>query len=150
MKFALGFSNWPSVFLVAPFRRMTVAGLYTTMHRSTNCHQESPNYDEPVHSILCCICFFKSRDIPYPPAAAALCDSSLPNRCIRVLGFWRLKRRLRRILIFSPQNCTRIMCFYKPRTSAASESEFDHANKILCLKVGVPVYTVSRLSKCQG
>ena len=35
-------------------------------------------------------------------------------------------------------------------SSAASESEFDHANRILRLKVGMLVYTVSRLSKCQG
>jgi len=34
--------------------------------------------------------------------------------------------------------------------STASESEFDHENKISCLKAGVLVYTVSRLSKCQG
>ena len=40
--------------------------------------------------------------------------------------------------------------FYKPCTSGASESEFNHANRIACLKVGVPVYKVSRLPKCQG
>ena len=32
----------------------------------------------------------------------------------------------------------------------ASESVFDHANRISCLKLGVLVYTVSRLSKCRG
>jgi len=31
-----------------------------------------------------------------------------------------------------------------------SESEFDHANRIPGLKVGLLVYKVSRLSKCQG
>jgi len=31
-----------------------------------------------------------------------------------------------------------------------SESKFDHLNRILCLTVGMLVYTVSRLSKCQG
>jgi len=42
------------------------------------------------------------------------------------------------------------VCFSKPCTSAVSESEFDNANRILRLKVGVLVYTMSRLSKCQG
>ena len=37
----------------------------------------------------------------------------------------------------------------KPCTSAVSESEFDHANRILLLRRDMPVYTVSRLSKCQ-
>ena len=32
--------------------------------------------------------------------------------------------------------------FYKPRISVASESEFNHTNRILCLKVGVLVYSV--------
>jgi len=36
------------------------------------------------------------------------------------------------------------------QTVAASESELDHANRILSLKVGVLVYTESMLSKCQG
>ena len=40
--------------------------------------------------------------------------------------------------------------FYKPCTSTASENEFDHRNRILRLKVGVSVYTVSRISRCQG
>jgi len=40
--------------------------------------------------------------------------------------------------------------FYKPCTSAASESEFDHADRILCLNGGVLVYKGSRLSTCQG
>jgi len=52
------------------------------------------------------------------------------------------------------QECTsRNVClkiFYRPCTSAASQSEFDHANKIPCLKVDVLVYKVSRLSKCQS
>ena len=36
------------------------------------------------------------------------------------------------------------MHFYKPCTSATSESEFDHGNRILYLKVGVLVI------QCQG
>jgi len=72
------------------------------------------------------------------------------NRCIRMLGFWHLKRGFNHIVSFSAQECARKVCFYKPCTSAASESEFDHANRILRLNVGVLVYTVSRLSKCHG
>jgi len=33
---------------------------------------------------------------------------------------------------------------------AASESELDHTNRILCLKVGLLVHTMSRFSKWQG
>jgi len=51
---------------------------------------------------------------------------------------------------FSAQKCARKVRFYKSCTSAASESGFDQANRILRLKVGVLIYTVSRLSKCQG
>jgi len=47
---------------------------------------------------------------------------------------------------FFALKCNRKVRFYKPCTSAASE--FDHANRIL--KVGELVYTVSRLSTCQG
>ena len=36
--------------------------------------------------------------------------------------------------------------FLQAITSAASKSEFDHANQILRLKIGVLVYTMSRLS----
>jgi len=36
------------------------------------------------------------------------------------------------------------------QASGASGSEFNHANIILCLKVGMLVYEVSRLSKYQG
>ena len=46
----------------------------------------------------------------------------------------------------APEKCVLEPC----STSAASESELDHANRILHLKVGVLVYTVSGLSKCQG
>jgi len=35
-------------------------------------------------------------------------------------------------------------------SAAASENEFNHANRIPCLKAGTLVYIVSRLSKCQG
>ena len=52
---------------------------------------------------------------------------------------------------FQTQKRAEEMCFYKPCTLAASESEFDHhVNRILCLKVGMLVYPVARLSKCQG
>ena len=57
---------------------------------------------------------------------------------------------LRRIFSFSAQNCTWKPRFYKPDTLAASDSKFDNSNRTMCLKVGVLVYTVSRLSKCQG
>ena len=50
---------------------------------------------------------------------------------------WRLKQGFRHIL---SSNARRRACkvhFYKPPTLAAYESEFDHANIILHLKVGV-------------
>jgi len=47
---------------------------------------------------------------------------------------------------FSAQECAQKVRFYKPCTTAASE-RFDHANRTLHLKVGVLVYTGSRLSK---
>jgi len=40
--------------------------------------------------------------------------------------------------------------FYTPCTLAALLGEFGHANRILCLKVSVPVYKGEKLSKCQG
>jgi len=63
---------------------------------------------------------------------------------------WRLKLGFRLILSSNAHKCTRKVCFNRPCTLVASESEFDHANRILRLKVGGLVYTVSRLSKCQG
>ena len=63
-------------------------------------------------------------------------------RRIRALGFWPLKRGFRRIYSSSAQKCTQKVRFYKPCTSAASESKFDHANRIPCLKVGVLVHSV--------
>jgi len=63
-------------------------------------------------------------------------------RCIRVIEFWRLKPGFRRILSSNARKCTRKVRFYKPCTSAASESEFNHAKRILCLEVGVLVYSV--------
>ena len=42
-------------------------------------------------------------------------------------------------------------CVFKNHVpSAASETKFNHANRIPCLKVGALVDTESRLSKCQG
>ena len=61
-----------------------------------------------------------------------------------MIEFWRLKPGFRCILSSNAQKCVRKVGFYKPCTSGASESEFDQVNKILCLKVGVLVYTVSR------
>jgi len=43
---------------------------------------------------------------------------------------------------FSAQKCARKVRFYKPCTSTASESEFDHANRILHLKVGASFYSI--------
>jgi len=57
------------------------------------------------------------------------------NRRIRVLGFWCLKRGLRRIFSFSARVCARNVRFYKPCTSAASEKAFDLVKRILRLKV---------------
>jgi len=71
-------------------------------------------------------------------------------RCISVLRFWRLKRGFRLIVSFSAQVCAHKVRFYKLCTLTTSGSEFGHSNKILHLKVGVSVYTVSMLSKCQG
>jgi len=72
------------------------------------------------------------------------------NRCIRVIGFWRLKPGFWCILTCTARKYARNVRFYKPCVSAASENEFNRANRILCLKGDVLVYTVSRLSKCQG
>jgi len=66
-----------------------------------------------------------------------------------MLGFGHLKRGSRRTFCRSAKKCTRKVRFYKPCTSAASQSEFDHVNKILRLKVGMLVYTVPELSKCR-
>jgi len=63
-------------------------------------------------------------------------------RCIRALRFGHLKRGFRRFFSFSAQKCARKVRLYKSCTSAASESEFNHANRILSLKVGVLIYTV--------
>ena len=43
------------------------------------------------------------------------------NRCIRVLGFWHLKRGFRRIFGFPAQKCARKVRFYKPCSLAASK-----------------------------
>ena len=54
-----------------------------------------------------------------------------------------------RICVIGVSNAWKVR-FYKPCTSAVPESEFDYINRILRLKVGVIVYKVSRLSRCQG
>jgi len=64
-------------------------------------------------------------------------------------GVRRLKRGFRRIVSFFAQGRAWKVRFCKPCTSATSESDSDHADRILRLKVGVLVYTVSRLSKCR-
>jgi len=51
------------------------------------------------------------------------------------------------ICSFSAQKCARKLRFYKPCSSAAPKGVFDHKNRILRLKLGIPVYPVSRLSK---
>jgi len=65
-----------------------------------------------------------------------------------MIGFWCLKQVSGafsvRLLESAGEKCV-FICI-----SAASESEFDHANRIPCLKAGLLVYKVSRLSKCQG
>jgi len=67
------------------------------------------------------------------------------------MGFWRLNG-FRRILSSNAQKCTQKVSFYEPSTSAASESEFDHANRILRLKssrvslYNVKVIKMSRLA----
>jgi len=64
--------------------------------------------------------------------------------------FWCLKPGFRCIPNSNAQKFVRKVRPYKPCTSGASESEFHLSNRILHLKVGVLVYTVSRLSECQG
>ena len=56
-----------------------------------------------------------------------------------------LKPSFRRIFSSNARKCAWKVCSYKLCTSAASESEFDHPNKILGLKVVVLVYI-----QCQG
>ena len=46
-------------------------------------------------------------------------------RCISALGCGRLNRGFRHIVSFSAKKCARKVRFYRPCTSAASESEFD-------------------------
>jgi len=70
------------------------------------------------------------------------------NRRIRVIEFCCLKPGFRRILSSNARKWAWKVLFHKPCTLAVSESEFDHANRFPGLKVGVLVYTVSRLSKC--
>ena len=63
-----------------------------------------------------------------------------------VIEFWLLKPGFRRVVSFNARKCARQVPFYKPFiTSAASESEFNHTDRILHLIVGVLGYTVSRL-----
>jgi len=59
-------------------------------------------------------------------------------RCIRVIGFLRLKPGFRGILSSNAQKCGRKVRPYKPCTSVASESKLDHANRILHLKLFCP------------
>ena len=62
-------------------------------------------------------------------------------RCIRVIGFWRPKLDYICIPSSNAPKCTRKARFINHVPSAASESEFDRANRNPCLKVGVLVYT---------
>ena len=55
------------------------------------------------------------------------------------LGVWNV--------VSDSQRCAWKARSYKPWTSTASKSEFDHANRILRLNKGVLVYRVSRLSR---
>ena len=68
----------------------------------------------------------------------------------RVINFWCLKPGFRRIPSSNVWKCARKVRFHNPCTSAASESEFDHANGFLSLNEGMLVFTVSRLAKAQG
>jgi len=56
------------------------------------------------------------------------------------------------ILCSNAQKCAWKCVFtnHIPSAASDSESEFDHVNRIQCLKVGMLVYTGSRLSKCQA
>jgi len=62
------------------------------------------------------------------------CFVSVYHGGIRVIKFWCLKPGFGCILSFNARNWAWKMRFYKPFTMAASESEFDHENRILCLK----------------
>ena len=55
-------------------------------------------------------------------------------RGIRMMGFWHLECGFRRIFSFTAPKCAWKVRFYKPCTSAASESEFDHTSRIPRLK----------------
>ena len=69
-----------------------------------------------------------------------------------MIRFWRLKRGFRRIFSSTAQKsklCLK-MRFYKPCTSAVSESEFNRVNRILRLKMGMLPYKWSWFSKYQG
>jgi len=75
------------------------------------------------------------------------------NSYIRVIEFWRLKLGFTRILRFNTRKCAWKVYFYKPCTLAASESECDHAYRILHLKrrrasllYSVKVIKMSRLA----
>ena len=71
------------------------------------------------------------------------------NRHTRVIGFWHPKPGFRHTLSSTARKYAWKVHFYKSSTSAASESDFDHANRILRLS-SVLVYIVSRLLKCQA
>ena len=62
---------------------------------------------------------------------------------IHVFWVWHLKLGFKHTLSSTAQKCAEEVRFYKPCTSAQSENEFDHTNRMLCLKAGA---LMSRLS----
>jgi len=65
-------------------------------------------------------------------------------RCIRVIGSWCLKQVSGACSVTARKYAWKLQ-FSKPGALAASENEFDQADRILHLKVGVIVYKVSRV-----
>jgi len=68
----------------------------------------------------------------------------------QVREVWCIREIEYSVLSSTARKCDQKVRFYKSCTSTASESDFDQVNRILCLKMGVLVFKVSRLSKCQG
>jgi len=87
---------------------------------------------------LCSTTFTQWVSFPHTELEVDL-DKPLVIKCIRVIRFLHLKPGFRCILSSTVQKCAWKKRFYKPCTSAAPESEFDHAKRIPCLKVGVLV-----------
>jgi len=93
---------------------------------------------------------FHCQKVTYGRLPFTLCHAAFithGNRCIHVTEFWCLKPGFRHILSSNAHKCV----FTNHVSSAASESEFDHANRIVsesgCASLyNVKVFKMSKLA----